>query len=43
VVVNKQTHLPTNYGPQDFHPELLTNPNGVIETPKALGMLVEHS
>ena len=42
-VVSKRTGLPTNYGPQDFHPELLTNPNGVIETPKALKKwLAEH-
>lgn len=35
-VVSKRTKLPTGYGPQDWHPELLTNENGVIETPAAL-------
>lgn len=42
-VVSKRTYLPTGYGPQDFHPELLTNENGVIETPVALKKwLAEH-
>jgi hypothetical protein len=35
-VVSKRTKLPTGYGPQDWHPELLTNENGVIETPAEL-------
>ena len=35
-VVSKRTRLPTGYGPQDFHPELLASENGVIETPREL-------
>jgi hypothetical protein len=42
-VVSKTTKLPTGYGPQDWHPELLTNENGVIETPTELKKwLAEH-
>jgi hypothetical protein len=43
-VVNKGIKLPTGYGPHDWHPELLTNGNGVIATPKELRKwLAEHS
>jgi hypothetical protein len=35
-VVSKRTKLPTGYAPHDWHPELLTNANGVIETAKDL-------
>ena len=42
-VVSKTTKRPTGYGPQDWHPELLTNENGVIDTPAALKKwLAEH-
>ncbi len=42
-VVSKTTRLPTGYGPQDFHPELLASENGVIETPEELrAWLAEH-
>ncbi len=43
MVVSKSTKLPTSYGPQDWHPELLTNENGVIVTPAELKKwLAEH-
>jgi hypothetical protein len=42
-VVSKRTKFPTGYGPQDFHPELLTNANGVIDSPEELRTwLAEH-
>jgi hypothetical protein len=42
-VVSKRTRLPTGYGPQDFHPELLASENGVIEAPEKLeAWLAEH-